>query len=164
MSHAQVLHCRTPIGARRAGLVRPAELHKTLRAWALDRHVTSIGVSSQVVGGNTSPRGWLREALGITSDSRLPTSSPASPGPSQQGAQIRMHQDEQDGVPSRLSVAPCSDPSRRGLATPKREAKQVRGPALTAPCARRLSSSAVRDEGTASPARTKELHKIRSDR
>jgi hypothetical protein len=64
--------------------------------------------------------------------------------------QIRMHQDEQDGVPSRLSVAPCSDPSRRGLATPKREAKQVRRPALTAPCARRLSASAGRDEGTGS--------------
>jgi transposase len=38
-----------------------------------------------------------------------------------------------------------------------------RRPALTAPCARRVGTSAGRDEGTASPARTKELHKIKSD-
>ena len=46
-------------------------------------------------------------------------------GGSQQGAQIRVHQDKQDVAPSCLSVAPCSDPSRRGLATrSKRQSKR----------------------------------------
>ena len=72
-----------------------------------------------------------------------------------------MHQQECDVAPTSLSVAPCSDRSTRGLATPKQEARSARRPALTAPCARRLGTSAGRDEGTASPARTKELPKIK---
>ena len=75
-----------------------------------------------------------------------------------------MHQDGQDGVPTGLSLAPCSRPSRRGLETPEPVASQARRPALTAPCARRLGTSAGRDEGTAAQARTKELPKIRSYR
>jgi hypothetical protein len=59
-----------------------------------------------------------------------------------------MHQDKQDVAPSCLSVAQCSDPSRRGLATLEQEAKQTRRPALTAPCAWRASTCAGRDEGT----------------
>ena len=59
-----------------------------------------------------------------------------------------MHQDGQDGVPTGLSVAPSSRPSRRGLETPEPEASQARGAALTASCARRLRTSAGRDEGT----------------
>jgi transposase len=54
-------------------------------------------------------------------------------GGPQQGTQIRIHQDEYDGVPSSLSVAPCSEPPRRGLETPASEASQARRPALTAP-------------------------------
>ncbi len=38
-----------------------------------------------------------------------------------------MCQDGRDSVPTGLSVAPCSGPSRRGLATPKREAEKRDG-------------------------------------
>ena len=38
-----------------------------------------------------------------------------------------------DARPTRLILAPCSAPSRRGLATPERAARQARRPALTAP-------------------------------
>jgi transposase len=85
-------------------------------------------------------------------------------GGSQQGAQIRVHQDKQDVAPSCLSVAPCSDPSRRGLATLEQEAKQTRRPALTAPCAWRASTCAGRDEGTGFRHEQRNCIKIRSDR
>ena len=63
-----------------------------------------------------------------------------------------------------LSVAPCSDPSRRGLATLEQEAKQTRRPALTAPCAWRASTCAGRDEGTGFRHEQRNCIKIRSDR
>ncbi len=53
-----------------------------------------------------------------------------------------MHQDKQDVAPSRLSVAPCSDPSRRGLAT------------------RRHVTSMGPGRRNELEARTKELHEI----
>ena len=37
-----------------------------------------------------------------------------------------MHQQECDVAPTSLSVAPCSDRSTRGLATPKQEARSAR--------------------------------------
>jgi hypothetical protein len=74
------------------------------------------------------------------------------------------HQDKQDVAPSCLSVAPCSDPSRRGLATLEQEAKQTRWPALTAPCAWRASTCAGRDEGTGFRHEQRNCIKIRSDR
>ncbi len=40
--------------------------------------------------------------------------------------------DGRDSVPTGLSVAPCSGPSRRGLAGPRREASEARRPALPA--------------------------------
>ena len=85
-------------------------------------------------------------------------------GGSQQGAQIRVHQDKQDVAPSCLSVAPCSDPSRRGLARLEQDAKQTRRPALTAPCAWRASTCAGRDEGTGLRHEQRNCIKIRSDR
>src|SRR6266404_5543057 len=54
-------------------------------------------------------------------------------GRSQQGTQIRVRQDGYDGVPTSLSVAPCSGTSRHGLAAPERAARQAQRPALTTP-------------------------------
>ncbi|MEH2562215.1 hypothetical protein V1289_001842 [Bradyrhizobium sp. AZCC 2289] len=66
----------------------------------------------------------------------------------EQGTRLRVRQDRYDGVPSSVILAPCSGPSRRGLAAWKREARPARRPALTAP-ARGSSERAGRDEGTA---------------
>jgi hypothetical protein len=68
-----------------------------------------------------------------------------------------MHQDKYDGVPIRLSVAPCSVPSRRGLETPVPEVSQARRPALTAP-ARGARSQPHAGTKERPHARTKELH------
>jgi hypothetical protein len=44
-----------------------------------------------------------------------------------------VRQDRCDSIPSCLILAPCSRPSRRGLATLQRAASQARRPALTSP-------------------------------
>ena len=49
-----------------------------------------------------------------------------------------MHQDGQDGVPTGVILAPCSGPSRRGLATLERPPSSARRPALTGPRAARF--------------------------
>jgi hypothetical protein len=49
-----------------------------------------------------------------------------------------MCQDGRDSVPTDLSVAPCSGPSRRGLATPRRKAEKRATAGLAGPSARRL--------------------------
>jgi hypothetical protein len=54
-------------------------------------------------------------------------------GGSQQGAQLRDHADKCAFVPTCVSVAPCSRPSRRGLQTLELEPRQLRRPALTVP-------------------------------
>ena len=48
-------------------------------------------------------------------------------GGSQQGARLRVRQDECDGVPTCLILAPCSGPSRRGLAALEQAAGQRDG-------------------------------------
>jgi hypothetical protein len=63
----------------------------------------------------------------------------------------------------RAFLAPCSGPSRRGLATLEREARPARRPALTAPCARRACTRRPgRRNGR--QARTKEQCEVRSYR
>ena len=54
-------------------------------------------------------------------------------GGSPQGARFRVRQDQCDGAPTCLILAPCSSPSRRGLAMLKQAASLARRPALTAP-------------------------------
>ena len=63
-------------------------------------------------------------------------------------SQIRMRENACDGVPTCLSVAPCSGPSRHGLETMEREASAERRPPFTAPCARRLPAPVGRGEET----------------
>ena len=80
-------------------------------------------------------------------------------GGSQQGAQIRVHQDKQDVAPSCLSVAPCSDPSRRGLARLEARGKANATASLDGPL--RVARQHMRRPGRRNglQARTKELHK-----
>src|SRR6202048_3257779 len=66
---------------------------------------------------------------------------------SQQGTCLRVCQDGGDGVPTCLILAPCSGPSRRGLAAVEQDVRTARRPALTA-LARGASARAGRDEGT----------------
>jgi hypothetical protein len=62
-----------------------------------------------------------------------------------------------------LILAPCSAPSRRGLATPEPAASQARRPALTAPA--RDAIDVLRAGTKERPlARTKELRDMRSKR
>ena len=68
-------------------------------------------------------------------------------GGSQQGAQLRMREDACDGVPTCMSVAPCSGPSRRPVSPAAVAAEAMAS--LDGPCARRPATSAGRDEGTA---------------
>src|SRR5205823_12102042 len=68
-------------------------------------------------------------------------------GGSQQGTRLRVRQDGGDRVPTCLILAPCSGPSRRGLAAPEQDVRTARRPALTA-LARGASARAGRDEGT----------------
>jgi len=70
-------------------------------------------------------------------------------GGSPQGTRFRVRQEQCNSVPICLILAPCSDPSRRGLETLAQVASLSRRPALTAPCARRVCAPAGRDEGTA---------------
>ena len=46
---------------------------------------------------------------------------------------FEVHEDNRAVVPTCVSVAPCSGPSRRGLQTPAPEPSQARRPALTTP-------------------------------
>jgi hypothetical protein len=73
-----------------------------------------------------------------------------------------VHQDKQDVAPSCLSVAPCSDPSRRGLATLEQEASQPRRPALTAPLRPALQRKHRSGRRNEFQARTKELDRERA--
>ena len=59
--------------------------------------------------------------------------SPHCLGCSPQGTRLRVRQDQCDFGPSRLIIAPCSGPSRRGLETLAQAAASSRRPALTAP-------------------------------
>jgi hypothetical protein len=68
----------------------------------------------------------------------------------QQGTRIRGHEDDCAVVPTCVSVAPCSGPSRRGLQTLELEPRQLRRPALTVPARECPAQRAGRDEGTAS--------------
>src|SRR5262249_39398095 len=54
-------------------------------------------------------------------------------GGSSQGARFRVREDQWDGAPTCLMLAPCSGRSRRGLATLGQVASKARRPALTAP-------------------------------
>ena len=71
-------------------------------------------------------------------------------GGSQQGAQLRGHEDNCAFVPTCVSVAPCSGPSRRGLQTLKLGTEATATASLDGPCARCPAQRAGRDEGTAS--------------
>ncbi len=74
-----------------------------------------------------------------------------------------MCQDGRDSVPTSLSVAPCSGPSRRGLAAPKREAEKRDGqPCRPLRAAPGDASRPGRRNGF--KARTKELREMRSNR
>ena len=77
-----------------------------------------------------------------------------------QGPRLR-DEEERRCRPARLILAPCSAPSRRGLAALERDLKSAQRPALTA---RRERRCAGQDEGTALTARTKEPHAMRSYR
>jgi len=54
-----------------------------------------------------------------------------------------MREDARHGVPTCMSVAPCSEPSRPSPVGGRRPAS------LDSPCARRPAATAGRDEGTA---------------
>jgi len=74
-----------------------------------------------------------------------------------------MCQDGRDSIPTGLSVAPCSGPSRRGLAGPKREAEKRDGqPCRLLRAAPGHGSRPGRRNGL--KARTKELREMRSYR
>src|SRR5262249_40719868 len=77
-------------------------------------------------------------------------------GSSPQGARLRVRQGKCDGVPTSLIIAPCSGPSRRGLAAREREARPARRPAFDGPSARGAPACAGGDEGNGGEARTKE--------
>ena len=74
-------------------------------------------------------------------------------GRSPQGAPIRMHEDACDGVPTCLSVAPCSGPSRPSPAGGRKQR-----PALTVP-ARDAPNNRSSGRRNSLMARTKELHR-----
>jgi hypothetical protein len=74
-------------------------------------------------------------------------------GRSQQGAQLRMREDACGFVPTCLSVAPCSEPSRPSPAGGRKER-----PALTAP-ARGVPRMCRPGRRNGLMARTKELHR-----
>jgi len=80
-----------------------------------------------------------------------------------QRTRLRTDEDRRCRCPTRLTIAPCSAPSRRGLATPEPAASQAQRPALTA-----LARDAIHvlRAGTKERplARTKELRDIRSKR
>jgi transposase len=134
-----------PVRAGRLGRAGEADDLGTPRAQALDR-------SRQEAPASKRP-----------GDRACQQTRPHRMGGPQQGTQIRIHQDEYGGVPSCLSVAPCSEPPRRGLETPASEASQARRPALTA---LRAAPDVNRTPGRRNGlmARTKELHQIRSNR
>jgi hypothetical protein len=54
-------------------------------------------------------------------------------GGSQQGARVRMREDPRDGVPTSMSVAPCSEPSRPSPAGGRRVRPALAAPARGAP-------------------------------
>ena len=65
-------------------------------------------------------------------------------------------------VPTCVSVAPCSGPSRRGLQTVEHEQKQLCRPALTVPVRDALRNVQAGTKERAS--RTKELHQFGRER
>jgi len=85
--------------------------------------------AARVVLGKLKPQDWERYGLRSWIEAaqrrlhrkcwrlRLPTSRPHRLGGSPQGTRFRVRQDQCDGVPTCLIFAPCSGPSRRGLAT-----------------------------------------------
>ena len=102
---------------RTGGLGRADQTEKlgTLRAQALDRS-RQEAIAPQRAGDRAS------QQIG-----------PHCLGCTQQGAELRMHQQECDVAPTSLSVAPCSDRSTRGLATPKQEARSAATASLDRP-------------------------------
>src|SRR5215470_4421114 len=90
--------------------------------------------SGQSIGtGTGSNRGSRPQRSGYTQRASDPARQQARPhrlGGSSQGARLRVRQD-QCRVPTRLILAPCSGPSRHGLATLAREARQAQRPTLT---------------------------------
>jgi hypothetical protein len=94
---------------------------------------------------------WIEAAAApqCAGDCARQEAGPHRLGRSQQGTRLRMRQEGCNGAPTGLNVAPCSGPSRRGLAAAEQDVRSALRPALTAPCARRFATSAGRGEGTA---------------
>ncbi len=126
ISNRRPHHPRQDIEARQslpAGLVRagglggidPAAELGALRAQAVDRS-RQEAPAPQRAGDRTCQQ-----------------ARPYRLGGSQQGAQLRGHEDNCAVVPTCVRVAPCSGPPRRGLQTLELEPRQLRRPALTVP-------------------------------